>query len=331
MKPYFVAGLVLLSFFGAKHAGAQPAPAAQGQQALINGDFVENDAPLEWRLGREYNAHSPLRVVIDFIENSNYRLDNRCAFLVSGVDYESPAIDELMNYLTNPQERLRWQVLRSPDGSDETAKAVPENATEITIPVQIGIIDDIGLSLVQTEQVALRREKTAGGPVWRIVSDAEPFSLSESWSPKAQPGIVRTLASYLAQPEKAVAFLKARRAMRQSKAVGLALMQFVQDYNETFLFTEANFLEKIRPYLGPGALSAPLGLPKGTPGININPALVGQKIGEIRDPSQVVALYFGEDEQIGFPFEGKSVVTYVDGHVGLVDAEQAKTLRWAIQ
>ncbi|MBV9470028.1 MAG: hypothetical protein JOZ57_12380, partial [Abitibacteriaceae bacterium] len=48
----------------------------------------------------------------------------------------------------------------------------------------------------------------------------------------------------------------------------------------------------------------------------------------IQHPDTTVMVYEGHDGELSFVHNGRAVVGFADGHVMLVDQEQAKTLRW---
>jgi hypothetical protein len=120
--------------------------------------------------------------------------------------------------------------------------------------------------------------------------------------------------------------IKQRECAKQIKQLTLGVMQFVQDYNEQFAFTEKTLKEKLTPYLRDSAVWTAPGDAVGTQSFSFNPRLFGATTRNLRW-NETVIFYMGKDQQLDFRFNGKALVGFMSG-VDFVDKEQSKNLRW---
>jgi prepilin-type processing-associated H-X9-DG protein len=112
------------------------------------------------------------------------------------------------------------------------------------------------------------------------------------------------------------------------KQASLAIIMFITDNSEVFKFDAKTWTQSIEPYLKTKTiLTCPLDKP-GVVSYSLNPAVCGKKFTELAEPIQTVLAYEGQNGKLLFRHKGRAAVAFTDGHVKLIDAEAAKTLRW---
>jgi prepilin-type processing-associated H-X9-DG protein len=252
------------------------------------------------------------------------------ALFVVGANPDEPALKDLTTELKKasaPHWRISLPAPVPPEATATTATVTPDQK-EATVKVWVGTHDHLGMQLWQEEEVPMRREETAVGTVWRIV----PYAIDDiarvmSWnSPKLDP--LRLLATYIAHPRELLQQVHLNESQMQVKQLALGVMQYSQDWDETYPPNIATFKEKLLPYVrGEALFTAPTD-EAGRQSYNFNPALANKKLAALNEVAQTVMIYLGKDKNLDFRFGGKTVVGFADGHVEAVDAERARTLRW---
>lgn len=114
-------------------------------------------------------------------------------------------------------------------------------------------------------------------------------------------------------------------ALSHLKQMGLAAFQFVQDYEERFLFDGAHMREALTPYL---ANTDPFFVPGTQSTWTFNDRLSDLSLAQITEFGKTVMMYEGQNEQPIFRYNGKATILYADGHCAMVNREEAKSLKW---
>lgn len=298
-------------------------------------------------------------MLIYFIEGNL----SEAAQVVAGADPHAPTLRELQQLIALPAlpgNRVLWRV-----DLEQNPPLPPLNGPrEATVTVQVQAEDILRLRIQQEETLPLRLEDGPQGKQWRIapappedvfrdgpsapplvqkknlVEPADAPSTDAARVSAAKPdvepvGVVRQIATYLAYPQQAWGYIGGRISQQQVKQLCLGLMQYIFDWNEKFPPEVATWHEKIFPYVKNTSLFAAPGDAKRVPGdvvtpasYSLNPRLAGKKLADVQDASHTVAIYLGHNEQLDFRFDGRTVVGFTDGHVGLLTLEEAKALRW---
>lgn len=214
----------------------------------------------------------------------------------------------------------------------------PQNADLVRANYILEFSDDaLGIHLTQNDNIELKRHLTPnndfgdGNEYWSIIP-GNPQTYFES-SPNDIPapggqGFTAHMATLAAYPQVMLPKIHLRQSEMQLKQLGLALMQFSQDYNERLDFTQQNFKEKLTPYLkNVSIFTAPGDLP-GTSSYDVNLNILGLNLAAFTSPSDTVAFYLGHNQQLDFRYGGHAPVCFMDGHVEAITPDGAKNLRW---
>ncbi len=120
------------------------------------------------------------------------------------------------------------------------------------------------------------------------------------------------------------------------RQLGLAALQFAQDYDEKFALAPEFFEEALLPYSHKPEIAR---IPATGALYTFNGNLSGQSstnnqfpgVGATGQPvaaSRVVMFYEGHNEQPVFRYSGRAAILFVDGHAALVSLDEAKSLIW---
>lgn len=254
----------------------------------------------------------PELVVGSFVEG-NF---STAAMGVAGADWKSPELPKLQAFIGSMNKRTAWRAHSNPD------------AGATTVQVRVGIVDETGLQSWSEETVVLRAESTKAGRIWRVVPEKPEVVFTAQGEAMPGIGLVRRIATYLAYPHEAYVWLAVRRSMNQVMQLGLGMMQYTFDDEGHYPPTVATFREKIMPYTHDEKLFTTPGDAAGHLSYNLNPELAGRGLADLQEPWRTVAIYLGHDAKLDFRFDGRTIVGFADGHVQVINAEQAKTLRW---
>jgi prepilin-type processing-associated H-X9-DG protein len=178
------------------------------------------------------------------------------------------------------------------------------------------------LGLMMDWHESLRFHRGDDG-IWRLRS-SEPHSLVD-WN--AADSYLQRLIMLIAHPETRV-IPSQQQSANQVKQLLLGVLQFVQVYNQKFAFTQGTFKEAIKPFIKTEEIWTAPGDVAGVQSYAFNPNLIGLRDGRFVDPAKTVMIYLGHDGKPDFRYDGKTVIGFVDGHAEILDAEQAKNLRW---
>ena len=157
--------------------------------------------------------------------------------------------------------------------------------------------------------------------VWRLVPNQPQKVLMSN-------ECIGALATYIAYPRQMLSLLDTQASADQIKQLSLGVAQFVQDYNEKFAFTQETYRKEITRYIERSEIWTAPGDAVGTQSYSFNESLLSRKLSDIADAKKTVMIFLNKDGKMDFRYDGKTVVGFVDGHVEILNSEQAKNLRW---
>ncbi len=192
-----------------------------------------------------------------------------------------------------------------------------------TALIRLRLNDAIDNRITHDERVKMQQI----GNGWRLVPlSGEAFiGLFQGFG--GDSDLLERFASYLAHPE-AVAKIRTSRCMGHLKLLGIAAIQFSQDWDEKFALKAQNYPEALHLYMRNDAiLVCPLE-DEGANSYAFNAKLENANFFKIKQPEQTVMFYEGKDGQLDFRHDNRTGVCFADGHVELVTPERAKTLKW---
>jgi len=298
----------ILIFFASATAKAQPPEAA----------------PIEYP-----SQHFLNNTISDFYRSFNIRNGNFVSMNVEGQKPDNEALGEICHLIA---ARLGNFNVGS---TGATYQINPQNPNLITVNFTLKF-DDYGLNfhIAQADSVELKRYASNNATQWLIVpGDPQKYfdtPIIDLHAKANQPisGITENIATLVAFPEELLPAVHLHQSMVQLKAIGLAMMYFLQDYDEHLDFTPQNFREKLKGYTRNESVFTAPGDPAGTTSYDVNANVVGLSLADFTSPSETVAFYLGHDQKLDFRYDGLSAVCFMDGHVKAVSPEQAKNLRW---
>jgi prepilin-type processing-associated H-X9-DG protein len=195
-----------------------------------------------------------------------------------------------------------------------------------------------GTRAIFTAQVSLKSAKSekaqnfatqisleSSDGTWQIVPDAVKAQQGDN------PDLVNQLAYVLTDPK---VFARARDAARATSCLSnmhqncLGAMILAQDYNEKFKIKAEAYKKSLMPYVkNPAIFKCPSDSGTGDSyAFNANLACVS--LAKIHAPAETVLIYEGKSGKLEFRHEGRAAVGFADGHVKLMNAVEAKKLRW---
>jgi prepilin-type processing-associated H-X9-DG protein len=209
------------------------------------------------------------------------------------------------------------------------------NGDEAEVTVRYSLLHGKGedRAPVGEETLQLRRRSKTTEPryvfkdgLWGIVVDKPDGAL------KRNLFSLKKMAYFLQQPSGIIPVIRAEESMRRLKELGLAANQFVQDYDEIYAFDGEYFEQALLPYIGVMAdgqkETRTFFVPATSEKYAFNARLSNKNLTQLNEVAQTVMFYEGYTEELEFRYDGKAAVCFTDGHVALIDAEQAKSLRW---
>jgi hypothetical protein len=329
--------LITISVLGVFVLASTTPAMAQPPQVVLDKSQAKSRVSLpetEAELGELLTGSSPHLIVSSLISegtSAHHRNGGRlAAFLISGADWQAPAVVRLGEFMRRYSSHGWALDMKSPPNArtlQELAAAAtgplpPAGVDEVSLKVDVRAKDAAGLVMNSAEEVKLRREKTAGGSVWRIV----PSALDQK---NGTPGIVATLVEYYLQPERTLDRLCTTMAASQLRELGLALSMMQQDEGGKYQLDAATFKAKLLPYVKDESTFTAPDDPEGAQSYQFNAGLAGRKFQVIKDPSKTIVIFMGTPGKLDFRYNGRALVTLADGRTMSVDPEEAKSLHWA--
>ena len=228
------------------------------------------------------------------------------------------------------------------------------NGDDAIVTAQLTLRDGLFDTLTQSQRLELKRE----GEHWKIVPD----NVESFFADKTQ-GFLLNLATAIAFPDVMLSRKETAACLLKAKTIAMGWQQYQQDYEDEdkIKVTAATFQAELMPYIKDEQVFHCAPDQKEQSSFALNPNLSGlawAKIarapmikigptGEIQfDPIDVelfdvsnraawtvetdslVLFYEGHNQQLSFLHHGYAIVCLVNGHVQLVNEQQARNLRW---
>src|SRR5207244_2572565 len=112
------------------------------------------------------------------------------------------------------------------------------------------------------------------------------------------------------------------------KQICAGAMMLMVDNDETFKLKAETYKQSLMPYIRNEAVfKCPADRGSGA-SYSFNANLAGLNLAKVVAPAETVLIYEGKNGKLNFRHEGKAVVGFADGSAKLIDAENAKKLRW---
>ncbi len=227
---------------------------------------------------------------------------------------------------------------------------------EATVTAQLELRDGLFGTLTQPETLQLRRE----GNRWKIVPDEAALFFSNK-----KVGFLLNLATAVAHPDAVLSRKATDICLTNAKAIGLGWLLYQQDYEDEeqgkVELTVATFKDKLMPYIKAEAVFHCASDKDVSFALNDNVTGVAWSKLE-REPTnyidsdgiahsdpiilefsdktnraawnvetdKLVLFYEGSNQNLDFRHHGYAIVCLVNGHVQLVNEQQAKLLKWKL-
>ena len=205
-----------------------------------------------------------------------------------------------------------WPML---DVSNLSAKVDGGNAV-VTSHVSISIQGQPPQAIDDSTTLVLR------GDTWKIVPATGPGN---------RPAVFGAISAILVMPKGAM--MQARQAasvtmaLSNLKQIALAAIMLSSDHNDKLAIDPSAVHKALNPYLKNDQIWIdPITKSKTLYSFNTN--LANVLVTSIKMPAETVMFYVGQKGQFEYPYKGRTLVAYADGHVKILTAEAAKHVIW---
>ncbi|PQV64185.1 prepilin-type processing-associated H-X9-DG domain-containing protein [Abditibacterium utsteinense] len=153
-----------------------------------------------------------------------------------------------------------------------------------------------------------------------ILPDNEPV-LAEAAFEIAFPGQAKSQAAQWSSLESG------EKSLANLQKLGLAALQFTQDYDQKFALAPEYFQEALLPYSHQPEIAL---IPASGQPYTFNRNLSGQSSAPAQLPnaSRTVMFYEGENEKPVFRYATRAAILFADGHAALVSYQESQSLKW---
>lgn len=139
--------------------------------------------------------------------------------------------------------------------------------------------------------------------------------------PEMQHGFILGITS------KAALMKNRTKALMNVKALALASLMFAGDHDDKLALTPETAERFLTPYLkDKDAFLDPATARRDS--YRLNPSLAGVNLAMVESPATTVLWYLGDSKGILYPYEGKTVVAFVDGSTRVVTEADTLKFRW---
>jgi prepilin-type processing-associated H-X9-DG protein len=154
---------------------------------------------------------------------------------------------------------------------------------------------------------------------WRLV----PPTFEEVWPLDLLA--LRHIAFFAGQRPDIQVELRASISARRLKLCSLGVQMLVQDYDGHFAFTNAYCREAVNAYIRNDRV---LRVPGTQDSYTFNENLDDAHMAQVTTPAKTVLFYEGQDQKPTFRYDGQAIIAFADGHVELVNRDEADELLW---
>jgi prepilin-type processing-associated H-X9-DG protein len=181
------------------------------------------------------------------------------------------------------------------------------------------------------EKISLKRS----GTDWKIV----PLSSAElavmAGQMQGKPGAamppVTVIASSITNYQVLFAARERARAvscLSNVKQVSLAMLMYLQDYDEKFKLRADSYKAKLMPYCKNEQIFHCPADKSGAVSYSFNLNLQGKSMSALKYPAQTVMIYEGRNGKLEYRHDGTAIVGFADGHAKAMNAQGAAKIRW---
>lgn len=290
--------LLVACFMSVKVTQAQPPDLEPPRVPLPQPVFVEAKPVI-----------TPYQTLTSFIDCHNDDNWASAPGMIDGAERDNVELENITAEIVKARGTLK---LDFRDANLET------EGDDATMTMAVHAENHLGLKMVWRESIKFHRRADE----W-LLRPIEPRMVD--WN--AAEGYLQRLIVLVAHPKVRILQFQNESA-HQIKQLSLGVMQFIQDHDQKFAFTQETFRNELRFYVKSGEIWTAPGDEIGKQSYEINPNLIGRNPWEAADVGKTVQIYLGHNGKLDFRYDGKTVVGFVDRHVEILDAEQAKNLRW---
>ncbi len=181
------------------------------------------------------------------------------------------------------------------------------------------------------EKISLKRS----GNDWKIVPLSTVELAAIAGQMEGKPGAamppVTVIASSITNYQ--VLFAARERARTVSclsnvKQISLAMLMYLQDYDEKFKLRADSYKAKLMPYCKNEQIFHCPADKSGAVSYSFNGNLQGVSMTALKFPAQTVMIYEGKNGKLEFRHNGMAIIGFADGHAKAMNALGATKLRW---
>jgi prepilin-type processing-associated H-X9-DG protein len=238
-------------------------------------------------------------------------------------------------------------------GKERLSIMIDEPRVEPIAQDRVAIVDgprlraNVQTTVVTLEDHAIHRETSISwldlrfdGNGWKLVPDAPNV-------PHGRPGqnILQEFVNFIASPIKARSTAREAGCQSNLRQLCLGMMQLAQDFDEKFDIKKMQEMQRANNQFAKWPIWVQAVLPyvknlqlfhcpddrnkgEGVTSYSFNENLQGVGLNNLARPSEIVMLYEGKDVKLEFRHDVRATVGFADGHVKLINEEQAKALIW---
>jgi prepilin-type processing-associated H-X9-DG protein len=163
-------------------------------------------------------------------------------------------------------------------------------------------------------------EMELNGDVWQVVPQAASTT----------PRVFGAIGMIITQPkmiETSRNAAKTTMAVSNLKQIALASQLLASDNDDKFKINPASVHKSLAPYLKNERIWLDPVMNRSDV-YSFNVKLKDVDLGKLEAPSETILFYVGRKGEFEFPYKGRTIIAYADGHVKIVTAAQAKLARW---
>ncbi len=173
------------------------------------------------------------------------------------------------------------------------------------------------------------------GEGWKIIP--QPEILREPAPSDARlPRLVSTIAAMLYSDADSEAIIRLARtkekvyaSLSNAKQIGIAILMYVQDYDETYPLSAQTYSDAILPYVKNKAIFHAPDAPEDEKiSYAFNKNLEGLSLAILTDAAKTVMVYEGQNGTPLYRYEGTTVIGLADGSCRAMTEAQVKKLIW---
>ncbi len=255
------------------------------------------------------------------------------AFAQQKPDYSTPeaTVRTFMNAFSNADFVAAGACVENPIGAKTLEETAPKGQ-KITIAIDkltvtaSGDTATVSITIKVPQVLSDELKVKRVGAEWKLYSDTNADVNAFNSHP------LQGLVYAMSHPQ---VFVDARNRAKQAsclsnlKQICLGMMMFIQDNEEAFKIKPLTYKASIMPYIKNDKIFVCPSSPGTNPSYSFNANLAGLKASKLSSPATTVLIYEGRTGKLNFIHDGSACVGFADGHCKMVNAEGAKSLRWA--